>query len=84
VFVERGQHRDGWPYRPADFPIVFARDDGTVSKMMLGPEDVEKVPLRFEVDPGFLADLRQRAGGESGLFYVHPPHGAVRVRPPPG
>jgi hypothetical protein len=82
VFVERGQHRDGWPYRPADFPIVFAREDGTVSKMLLGPEDVEKVPLRFEVAPDFLAGLRQRAANESTLFYVHPPHGAVRERPP--
>jgi hypothetical protein len=83
VFVERGQHRDGWPHVPADFPIGFARPDGTISKMLLGPSEVDRVPVRYEVTPEFLAELRERAGRERGLFYVHPPHGAVRVRPAP-
>jgi hypothetical protein len=95
VFVERSRHDDGWPYFPADFPLAFARPDGTVSKMILTPADVEKVAQRYEVDPAFLETLRAEAAERKAraagrpeprdqkalVFYVHPPHGAVRVRP---
>lgn len=80
VFIERQRHEDGWPLSPADFPVAHIRKDGTVSKMILDPASVEKVAERFEVDPEFMTALRERASSESGVFYSHPKHGAVRER----
>jgi hypothetical protein len=80
VFIERGQVKDGWPYFPADFPIGYARPDGTISKMALDPASVEKVSQRYEVDANYMVVLREEAAHESGVFFVHPPNGAVRER----
>ena len=80
VFIERTRHSDDWPNVPSEFPVVFVRADGTVSKMLLDPQRVENVAVRFHVDPGYLDALRSDASGRVGLFYAHPPHGAVRVR----
>lgn len=81
VFIERQRHDDNWPLTPADFPVAHIRKDGTVSKMILDPASVEKVPQRYEVDPEFMTALRERAQHENGIFYCHPENGAVRVRP---
>jgi len=80
VFVERHRRSDGWPYFTADWPIVHVRPNGTVSKMLLEPASVEKVNERFAVDPDYMTTLREQAARESGRFYAHPPHGAVRQR----
>jgi hypothetical protein len=81
VFVERTRRHDNWPMTPVEFPVGFARPDGTVSKMLLDPASVERVATRYDVDPAYLAELRERAARETGLFYAHPPRGAVKVRP---
>jgi len=80
VFIERTRHSDDWPMTPSEYPVVFVRADGTVSKMLLDPESVENVAARYQVDPGYMTALRAEAAGRVGLFYTHPPHGAVRVR----
>jgi hypothetical protein len=80
VFVERGQHRDGWPHAPADFPIAFARPDGVVTKVLIGPGDADKFAARYDIDPGYLEAVRAEAGRRTGIFYLHPPEGAVKVR----
>jgi hypothetical protein len=82
VFIERTLQRDGWPIFPAAFPVGYAAPDGTVTKLLLDAGSVERVGQRYEVDPAYLAALRERAAGEPGLFYAHPPAGAVRSRPP--
>ena len=82
VFIERTHQRDGWPFFPAEFPVGYVAPDGTVTKLLLNAESIERVGQRYEVDPGYLSALRERAAGESGLFYAHPPAGAVRSRPP--
>lgn len=78
VFIERTLQRDGWPFYPAEFPVGYAAPDGTVTKLLLNSQSVERVGQRYEVEPGYLAALRERAAVESGLFYAHPPAGAVR------
>ncbi|QJW93080.1 hypothetical protein [Frigoriglobus tundricola] len=80
VFIERTRHSDDWPLTPSEYPVGFVRGDGTVSKMLLDPESVENVAARYQVDPGYMTELRAEAAGRTGLFYAHPPHGAVRVR----
>jgi len=80
VFIERTRHRDGWPYFGADYPIVHVAPDGTVTKLLVDAAGVERIEKRFEVDPGYLLELRERTAGESGPFYAHPPAGAVRSR----
>ena len=82
VFVERVRHVDDWPRAPVDLPLGFARPDGTVSKMLLDAEAVEKLPKRYEVEPGYLATLQERAARASRLFYVHPPRARVRATEP--
>lgn len=82
VFVERTDHRDGWPLAPVPFPIGFAAADGTVTKMLLDAASVGRVGDVYDADPAYLAALAARAAGERGVFYAHPPPGAVRVRPP--
>jgi hypothetical protein len=84
IFIERTRHGDDWPGTPSDFPLAFVRPDGTVSKMLLAPADVEKTAARFDVDPGYMEQLRSQAARETGLFYAHPPHGAVRAKLPLG
>jgi hypothetical protein len=80
IFVERTQHTDNWPMTPARFPVAFIRPDGTVSKMLLDAESVERVAEVFETSPTYLMELRSRAAGRAEPFYAHPPHGTVRVR----
>lgn len=82
VFVERQRHKDDWPHTPSELPIGFATPDGEVKKLLLDAESVERIGQRYEVDPEYLSVLRERAAGESGLFYAHPPAGAVRARSP--
>jgi hypothetical protein len=82
VFVERQRHRDDWPNTPSELPVGFARPDGMVTKLLLDAASVERVGQQYEADPGYLSALRERAATEPGLFYAHPPAGAVRSRSP--
>jgi hypothetical protein len=83
VFVERTRRDDNWPMTPSPFPVAFVRPDGTVSKMLLDAGGVENVARVYEVDPGYLEQLRAEAAGRTDPFYAHPPRGAVRVRAAP-
>jgi hypothetical protein len=80
VFIERIRHSDDWPRAAAELPIGFVRPDGTVSKMLIDPESLANTSAQFDIEAGYLAFLQHRAARETGLFYVHPPRGTVRVR----
>ncbi len=82
VFVERTRQEDNWPMTPSALPVGYARPDGTVSKMLVDPENVDAAGVTYEVEPAYLVALRSEAVGKRGPFFVHPPRGAVRVRPP--
>jgi hypothetical protein len=87
VFIERTRHNEiFWPERTDGYPTGFVRPDGTVSKLILLPDCVERVPAAFEADEAYLAALRAEAAGRAnspGPYYVHPPRGALRAKAPP-
>lgn len=66
-----------------DRPAAFVRDDGVVTKLLVDARSVEQVPQRFAVDPPYRAEMMRRAAAEPGLFYLHPPRGAVTSFCPP-
>lgn len=80
VFVERTRRGDNWPMTPAPLPVATQRPDGTVSKMLMDKESVDRVAVVFEAEPAYISALRAEAAKKPGLFYAHPPRGAVRVR----
>ncbi len=83
TFVERTNNADGWPYRSAPLPLGFVRPaDGSVSKLLVDPATADRLGDRYDVDPAHVAELVRRAAGERGLFFAHPPRGAVHFRPP--
>jgi hypothetical protein len=87
VFIERTRHDEiDWAKPWESIPAGYARPDGTVSKLLLDAQSVEKVPTTFEVEEAYLAALRAEAASRSDpaeQFYVHPPRGAVRVKAKP-
>ena len=80
VFVERTRRGDNWPMTPAPLPVATQRPDGTVSKMLMDKESVDRVAEVFVAEPAYISALRAQAAKHPGLFYAHPPRGAVRVR----
>jgi hypothetical protein len=83
IFVERTRHADDWLRKPSRLPVGYSRPDGTISKMLVDPRDLDAVTRAYETDPEYLTALRAEAVGRSGPFFAHPPRGTVRLRPPP-
>jgi hypothetical protein len=79
IFAERQLHREG-NYR-RQLPIGFSRSSGVVTKLLADPCSLDWLPLRFRVDPAYAERVRQAPHG-ADLFYLDPPAGTVRRRPP--
>ena len=80
VFLVRNTGRE----MPADAfkpPVGYVARYGVVTKLLLTPETLPFLPVRFHVDPAYLPVVEQVAAGRTGFFYLHPPKDAVRCWP---
>lgn len=79
IFVDRTIGRDfgqlHWP-----LPVAFSCD-GRVTKILADRTTLPAIVRDYEVDPAWLLSEQQAMADQMGLFYVHPPSGAVKVRP---
>ena len=80
VFLVRntGCEKPAAEFKP---PVGFVARYGVVTKLLLTPETVPLLPVRFHVDPAYLAEVERAAAGRTGFFYLHPPKDAVRCWP---
>ncbi len=80
VFLVRNTGRE---MLAAEFapPVGFVGRYGVVTKLLLTPESVPLLPVRFQVEPAYLAEVERAAAGRRGFFYLHPPKDSVRCWP---
>jgi len=79
-FTERILHREAelaWHRGP--LPVAFMTDRGA-RKILTDARGLDALPLRFDVDGPWLADVRARYGAREGRFYLEPPPGVVMPR----
>ena len=81
IFAERIVHFETTVGEVA--PVGFSRPDGYVTKLLVDPASVDRLPERFVIDPAYLDEVRRLAAGRTKPFYVHPPRNKVWAPPKP-
>ena len=80
-FVIFGQRVSGSgdPKRSENYPISYVTSSGDATKILTNVQNLPRLKERFRhVDPQWLRRVEQQNRERSGLFYLHPPIGAVR------
>ena len=62
-----------------NFPLFYVRPDGNVTKILTDAPGLNRFKEKFtHVDATWLASIRSQYKTRNGLFYLHPPIGAVQ------
>jgi len=80
VFYTRVTHRD-MPFRPQLTPLAFLSNEPGATKLMLHRDTLDRLWDRFDVTPEYRTWLKSEAAKHEGVFFVHPPSGAVTPKP---
>ena len=81
IFAERAMGGEG-DRALSQLPIPFVRDDGEITKLLADGDSLDRVAELFTVDEERWEPLRASYSERSGLFYVHPPRGLIRLAVP--
>jgi hypothetical protein len=82
IFVERQLHTEE-PLPATLLPLPFVTNGWHVTKLLADRNSLARLTENFNVQPSYLEEVQRRYADRVGLFYLHPPRGAVVLRPVP-
>jgi hypothetical protein len=81
VFVDRTLQKDTISREYLQFlPAAFLQADGSTTKILTDASHLDTIVQQFSGNPTYQREILSRYAERQGLFYLHPPPGALYVR----